>query len=271
MMFVADLDDGRLEVVDGVQRIRTLESFTNGDLLLNGLDRLPSLNGSRFADLPESQQRKFGTKALRVVVLEDSTTAEIRQELFDRINTSPLRAKDAEIRRGAQAGPFAKFISECAANELFRRLCPISEMLLARREDEELVVRFFAYSQQYRQFKHDVDRFLTAFVRNHRDEFDKQGMRNEFERMLSFVSRFFPHGFAKTAAHTTTPRVRFEAISVGVNLALRENPALVPPPVKAWIDSGEFQKQVTTHASNSGPRLRGRVEYVRNQLLGRTS
>lgn len=31
MMFVADTDDGRLEIVDGAQRIQTLEWFVNND------------------------------------------------------------------------------------------------------------------------------------------------------------------------------------------------------------------------------------------------
>jgi hypothetical protein len=267
MMFVADLDDGRLEVVDGAQRMRTLESYTNGDLRLNHLDRLPRLNGSTFSNLPESQRRKFGTKALRVVVLEDSTTAETRQEIFDRINTSPMRARPAEIRRGAQAGPFADFLTRCAREPLFRELCPISDMLIARREDEELVLRFFAYSDNYKLFKHDVEKFLTEFFKEHQQDFDEKLLIKEFHGMLKFVNLYFPHGFAKTSGSTTTPRVRFEAISVGVNLALREQPNLHPPPVTLWLDSEEFKKHITTHASNSGPRLRGRIEFVRDHLL----
>lgn len=269
MMFVADLDDGRLEIVDGAQRIQTLEAFMGNDLKLSGLRRLPGLNGFCFRDLPDPQQRKMGTKALRMVVLEDSTTSETRQEIFDRINTTPLRARGAEIRRGSFAGPFTQFISQCAANRLFRRLCPISQMLLNRREDEELVLRFFAYSDLYRAFKHDVERFLAEYLRSHRTNFDEERKSKEYVAMLNFVERHFPHGFAKSKSARSTPRVRFEAISVGVNLALREDPALTPPPVSGWINSEEFEKQTTTHASNSGPRLRSRVEYVRDMLLGR--
>jgi hypothetical protein len=271
MMFVADLDDGRLEVVDGAQRIFTLESFLSGELELTHLERLPSLIGFRFTDLPESQQRKLGTKALRVVVLEDSTTEATRQEIFDRVNTSPLAARPAEIRRGAHQGPFAKFLVKCAANPLFRKLCPISDMMRARREDEELPLRFFAYSDRYKTFKHDVDAFLTAFLRDQQSGFDEAKLRGEFDRMLQFVQAYFPYGFAKAQGFKSTPRVRFEAISVGVNLALRAAPALVPPPVLGWIDSDEFRSHVTTHASNSGPRMRNRIEFVRDRLLGRAA
>ena len=91
-------------------------------------------------------------------------------------------------------------------------------------------------------------------------------MSREFDRMLSFVEKYFPHGFGKGPNSKATPRVRFEAIAVGVNLALRANPELIPTDV-SWLQSDEFTTHTTTHASNSLPRLRGRVEFVRDRLL----
>src|SRR5690349_21712721 len=38
MIFLAQTDDGRLEIVDGAQRIQTLEQFLNDDLRLSGLE-----------------------------------------------------------------------------------------------------------------------------------------------------------------------------------------------------------------------------------------
>jgi hypothetical protein len=271
MMFVADMEDGRLEIVDGAQRIQTLEEFTNSDLQLEGLLRLPSLNGFKFSDLPLAQQRKLGTKALRVVVLEDSTSAELRQEVFDRVNTSGMRARASEIRRGALTGPFMDFVKELAHDKRFMSLCPISGRTRMRREDEELVLRFLAYSERYKDFRHDVDLFLDRFARDHRTDFNGERFRREFTRTMEFVERHFPNGFAKTSDAQSTPRVRFEAIAVGTNLALRSKPDLCPTNVVAWLRSTEFEVHTTTHASNSGPRLRGRIEYVRDQLLGTAS
>ena len=56
MMFVADMEDGRLEIVDGAQRIQTLEAFQDDSLQLDGLTRLASLNGFKHSDLPIPQQ-----------------------------------------------------------------------------------------------------------------------------------------------------------------------------------------------------------------------
>lgn len=267
MMFVADMEDGRLEIVDGAQRIRTLEEFTNSDLRLEGLKRLQALNGFLYSDMPLAQQRKFGTKALRVVVLEDTTTEELRREVFDRVNTSGMKARASEVRRGALTGPFMEFVKELASDQRFVALCPISERMRKRREDEELVLRFLAYSDAYKDFRHDVDAFLDRYAKANRSKFDSKRLKSEFDRTMQFVEQHFPYGFGKGPEARITPRVRFEAIAVGTNLALRSQPDLKPADVRRWLGSEEFERHTTTHASNSGPRLRGRVEFVRNRLL----
>ena len=152
-MFLADTDDGRLEIVDGAQRIQTLEAFINDDIVLHNLERLPSLNGFKFSDLTLSQQRKFKNRALRMIILEDTTTIDVRHEIFKRINTSGERARPSEIRRGGYKGPFMEFIKKCSNDPLFLKLCPISEKMKLRREGEELIIRFFSYSDSYKKFR----------------------------------------------------------------------------------------------------------------------
>lgn len=266
MMFVADIDDGRLEIVDGAQRIQTLEQFCNNDLVLQGLKILNALEGFTYGSMSISQQRKFNTKALRLVVLEDSTSMQRRQEIFHRINTSSVKANYGEVRRGNYDTPFMKSIIKCTKDPRFIEVCPISKNLLDRREHEELVLRFFAYSESYKRFRHDVGKFLDKFLIDNAQTFDTERGEREFKNSIDFVGRYFPSGFAKANKSTQTPRVRFEAISVGVNLALREQPNLVPKNM-SWLNSKEFIEHTTTHASNSGPKLRARIEYVRDQLL----
>ncbi len=266
MMFFAEMDDGRLEIVDGAQRMRTLESFVNGDLELVRLEKLDLLNGFRYSDLSLPQRRKFCSRPMRIVILEERTTAKLRHELFRRINTRGERASQSEIPKGAFPGRLMDFLHECGQDAAFRKLCPISDSLRARQEPVELILRFFAYSDRYKKFRHDVHKFLDAFASDHRTEFDEERFSDEYHRMLRFVGAHFPHGFAKAPNSRLTPRVRFEAISVGVNLALRIAPTLVPADV-SWLSSKEFAEQTTTHASNSRPRLKKRVEYVRDRLL----
>lgn len=265
-MFLADCSDGRQEIIDGAQRMQTIVEFYNNDLRLSYMEKLTTLNGFKFKDLSEAQQRKFLNKSLRIIVLEENTPSASRQDLFYRINTTGIKANDSEIRRGSYPGPFTTFIEMCSKNTIFEKLSPMSEDRVNRYERFEFVLRFFAYLNEYKKFKHDVNGFLNNYLRKNLYNFDKEKFQMEFERMLLFVQRTFPYGFAKSENAKATPRVRFEAISVGVALALREKPDLQVSDT-SWINSDEFREYTTSDASNNEGKLRQRVEYVKEQLL----
>ena len=265
-IFTADRD-GRLEIVDGSQRIRCLYAFVNDQLVLTNLKKLNHLNGFKFSDLPLSRQRRFNRHTLRMIELTGKAGPEITVDIFERINTGSDTLKSMEIRKGLFGGEFYKFIAECADNPKFVELTPISVGVAKREEGEEMILRFFAYSENYLEFKHSVRDFLDDYLKTKNKGFDKKQMKAEFVRILAFFDKFFPYGFKKSATANTTPRVRFEAISVGVNLALQKNPKLIPPPIN-WLDSPAFQAHTRSDASNSKPKVRGRIEFVRDKLLG---
>lgn len=267
-MFFADVEDGRCEIIDGAQRTQALEEFTNEDdgLILSDLKKLTCLNGFKYKDIPDYFQKKFSKTNLRVIILSDETTIDIRQEIFNRINTGGEKANSIEIRRGSYTGPFMDFIKKCTDNIAFKKICPVSETTKKRYEDLELVLRFFAFLNNYQKFNHRVDEFLDEYVEANQDNFDKEQFKKEFENMVNFIDKFFPNGCKKSPKARSTPRVRFEAISVGVGLALRKNSDLHLVSME-WLESDEFKKHTTTHASNSPMRVRGRIEYVRDCLL----
>lgn len=277
-IFVADLrpkqedyedDLARLEIVDGTQRIRTLDRFLNNDLKLCGLEKLKKLNNFKFSDLPLARQRRFNRATIRMIVLTEKADEETRRDMFERINTGSVQLNDMEKRRGISPGPFVNLLEELAKDPKFIKLCPISEALIKKREPEEFVLRFFAYLNNYHNFDRQVNVFLNEYLEKHNNpEIDKDGMRSEFHQMLDFVEKYFPNGFSKSKGHVKTPRIRFEAISVGVALALREKPDLEPKSIK-WLDSPEFKEYTTSDASNSRPKVIKRIEYVRDQLLGK--
>ena len=265
-MFFGNCENGKIEIIDGAQRLQTLRDFIDDTLKLKGLSKLDSLNKFRFSDLSEAQQRKFKDKTLRVITLDENTTNDVRQDLFNRINTSGVKANDSEVRRGSYPGKLTDFIEDCCRNELFIKLCPVSKRSEERYERFELVLRFFAYTNNYLSFVHDVNTFLDKFLVDNMDTFDEEQYRAEFLAMLNFVRTYFGNGFAKLPNSTTTPRVRFEAIAVGVALALRSAPRLAPKDM-TWLDSADFKRWTTSDASNNQSKLRGRIEYVRDQLL----
>lgn len=267
LMFFSDTEDGRCEIIDGAQRTQTLESFMANDLVLKNLKKLDLVNNFTYNDIPDYFKKKFKKTNIRIVVLSDETTLDIRQEIFTRINTSGKKANDIEVRRGKfMESEFMKFIKKCAEDEIFLKVCPISETLKKRYEGQELVLRFFAYLNNYKNFNHRVDQFIDDYVDNNMSSFNEEKYFLEFKNMLTFVEKNFPYGFAKSENAKSTPRVRFEAISVGVALALREKPNLKINNID-WIESEEFRIHTTSHASNSPKRVIGRIEYVRDMLL----
>jgi len=274
-IFAADVGqgdrEGALEIIDGSQRIRTLDNFLSNKLELVGLKKLKQAIGMRFSDLSKPRQMRFKRTTVRVIELTEKADEDARREMFDRLNSGGTRLTTMEVRRGVVDGAFMTFITECAANEQFKALVPLSERNAKRKEYEEIVLRYFAYLNNYQSFQKSVDDFLTDYLISKNGSFsdaDKQTMLEEFVRMLNFVSQHFPNGFKRTG-YKTVPRIRFEAISVGVSLALREKPGLAPGDINQWLDSSEFIKHTRSDASNSRPKLVNRIHYVRDNLLGK--
>lgn len=269
-LFLAEVDDeeGRLEIVDGSQRIRTLAEFLAGKLVLSDLEKVPLLNGYTFDQLPLARQRKFNRTTIRIIALSDEADEETRRDLFERINTGSDPLRDMEQRRGIMRGPFITFIEECAAHPLLEKLAPLSPSYVKRREREEFALRFFAYAERYLDFNKSVKEFLDEYVKAKNADFNETAMKAEYEQMLRFVDKYFPEKGFRRRNFKTAKRVRFEAIAVGVSLALRSDAALRPRDTEEWSEGKEFLKLTTSDSSNSKPRVKQRIEYVRDHLLG---
>lgn len=275
-MFFADTEDGRTEIVDGAQRMNALASFVNGDLTLRGLKILTSVNGKVYSELPIEVQRRFNNASFRVVYLEEGTTFDVRQEIFRRINSSGVRLKSQEIRRGSMDGAFTSLASDLSKSDLFVELAPLSETARKHYDDMELVTRFFAYSDSYPSFDGYKDRvaaYLDEYTETMNDKFEQQPeLRDEytarFNKMLEYVKGGLDGlGFRKTPTGKSTPHARFEAISVGVAVALNENPNL-PVQDMSWVSDDEFQVLVRSDSANVKTKLKARIDYVANRLLG---
>ncbi len=277
-IFVADIDDsereesdGRLEVVDGSQRLRTLYRFSNDNLQLMNLERLLSLEGKKFSELPLSRQRRLLRTSIRMIELTQ-IDEEGRRTMFDRLNTGGTLLTEMEKRRGTQDSPFLDLITELSTNKRFKKLVPLSKAKINHKDDQELILRFFAYRYNYVNFKKQVRVFLDDFIEDNKnlDKRSKIDFTNDFDNMLFFIENNFQFGFKKTKNARSVPRVRFEAISAGVSLAIDEQPSLVNKKNldTSWVLSPEFHDKVTSDGANSKPKVAERIEYVKNKILG---
>jgi hypothetical protein len=274
-LFFWEMGDGRLEIVDGSQRLRTIEEFILGDFRLGDLEALAKISGFCFADLPESRQRKIKNRSIRGIVLNEHADDQARFDMFERINTSSKVANKAEVRRGALAGPFMTLVIELAKLPKFVALAPVSEKLILEREHEELVIRFFAYGDGLDGYRDRPSQFLFEYAKRMNAAFSEaptlvEQYRERFIDTMNFIAKTFPHGFRRTEKGEATPRARFEALAIGSFLALRENARLRqrPPDVSGWINGKQFSDIAGGDGANAIARLRNRMNFVRDRLIG---
>lgn len=276
-MFFYQANDGRMEIVDGSQRMRSMRAFLNENLRLRDLVLVPELNGFTYSDLPKDRRNKLEDVTIRTIILDNETDASTRAEMFARINRMGTTANEAEIRRGSIPGPITDLITELAETEKFIELTPMSAKTASQREREELVTRFFAYVSlnktpdgRFPGYKDRPKKFLFDYLKaaNMKAAEDHQlvgQMREEFELVLDFVKDTFPLGFKKSENANTIPRVRFEAISVGTALALRQNPSLIVSMdiVSERMQRDNFDKVVVSDGANVRSKLEGRIDLVK--------
>jgi len=280
LMFLAENQEGRMEIVDGSQRIRTLAAFLKDELQLSGLLKLTNLNQMKFSQLPQSRQRKIKNSPLRTIVLRDNTTEDVKNDIFERINRGSDPLYSMEKRKGIFKGKFNDFIyKECAINDTFKRLTPLAPLVANRQEHEELILRFFGLYDAYPSFSFTnttgVATYLDSYLQSMNEQVKSnqkllQDKRNLFNNMLTFVSEAFPYGFAKTKGATQVSRVYFEAISIGAALALKEKPGLRVQKEETlrWLSTRELMNLTAgKYKTHSKQRICQRIEYVKGKLL----
>lgn len=277
IIFVAENSSGRLEIVDGSQRVRTLAAFLNGELKLSNLEKLTKMNGFSFSELPISRQRKIKNTPIRMIVLSEYATEDVKNDLFERINRGSDLLRNMEKRKGIYRGPFTSFIyDECAKNPLLKALAPLAKTVDNRQEHEELILRFFTLidnAPKYSSFNKGVGYTLDDYLKNQNLNFtenEKQIKKKQFDDMLNFVAKNYEHGFCKRPGQGVS-RIFFEAISVGSHLALQERPdiTLNKINVSTWLSDRNFHSAVAgKYHTHTPEKIRLRIDYVTRKLIG---
>ena len=285
-IFVADIVDdtsksedlARLEIIDGTQRIRTLSQFITNKLTLNNLEELENLNGFKFKDLPLSRRRRFNRTSIKMIQLTEKANEKTRRDIFERLNTGSVELNEMEKRRGIRPGKFLDLIEELSKSSQLHDLCSFTQTEIDKKDPQEFVLRFFAflsnYQNHYKNFSSKkIHKFLDDYLEqeNSSQSLHIDAMKNEFDSMLNFVQKYFRdslHIYRKmTNRYEPTTRIKFESITVGIALALRENQDLMPKSI-SFVNSDEFKEFTKSDGSSSKKKVIRRIEYVRDQLLG---
>lgn len=175
-IFVFQTDDGRWELIDGLQRLSTILEFI-GSLpgyepsSLNGTNYLPALAGKYWEPHPPSTKNGIGTslqiqikrQRIRVEILKKESDNNAKYELFQRLNTGGTKLSEQEIRHCVVVmlnQTAASLMTRLAQNVDFKAVTCLTEDQVAKKFDEELVLRYFAIANIDYQNGLDVHDFL---------------------------------------------------------------------------------------------------------------
>jgi Protein of unknown function DUF262 len=148
LIYLAEEPDGRTVVIDGQQRLMAIFDYLDNKYPLKGLGPTKNtLDKSYFRDLDETLQGKIEDLELSVVEIKRESDAEIRFELFERLNTGATSLNDQELRNCVYRGDYNDFIKDLATDATFRKLLGLKDAH-ARMADVELVLRFMAFRDQ---------------------------------------------------------------------------------------------------------------------------
>lgn len=275
-LFMAANADGTWELIDGVQRLSTLIHFTgderarniiglNEPLVLSGLEKLPSFNKHSFQELPQSAQMQFQLKPLKVTTISDKSDRSVRFDLFERLNTGGVVLTSQEIRSCVYRGQFNELLRELATRSNFKTVVRLPNERQLDGTQEELVLRFFAYLDRYTEFRHSVKEFLNDYMRDNAHVVNFRDKVTLFDDVFSQLAQALPEGISR-ATRNTTPLNLYEAVTVGAALAHQEQGFISVDGIQDWIHSEQL-RELTTGATNSNPRVKGRIEYCRDKFM----
>lgn len=279
-LFMATNSDSTWEVIDGLQRLTSIVNFIGDDdvrlrinanttkLKISGLEKISTMNGSYFEDLPMSVQHMFMTRPIRVTVLNDKSDFSVRYDLFERLNTGGVILHPQEIRNCVYIGEFKDFIKECSENVFFKNSVKMTESSERTGNREELILKFFAYYEDRNLFVHSVKEFLNDFMEKKTKRFPNRGaLRELFNQTFEIINEFLPMGIVRGNRVNITPLVLFEAISIGVaDLIVNKNANLITAVKLQALLNNEDLKRLTTGATNSRNKLNERIDYVTNYV-----
>lgn len=189
MFYVSGDEEGKLTVVDGLQRLSAIRDFvlkedykpTNtkglGDgMRLQGLEFLTDYEGMTFNELPINMQNRINETEFTFTIINPGTPEEVKRNIFKRINTGGEGLKPQEIRNALYAGKSTELLKILATSNAFKN-ATTSSVRSNRMESYEVVLRGIAFilrdSESYPK-NGNMDKFLgdTMIILNSYPEFD---------------------------------------------------------------------------------------------------
>ncbi len=197
VFYLAEDDEGNLIVVDGLQRLSTLNRFADNELKLKLPDRT-DLNRKKFKDLSPKLQNRFDDFNLIVYVIDHEIDDRALLDIFDRVNSGePLTRQ--QMRNCLYMGNGTKFLKDESKTDIFLDATGGS-LRTDKMRDREFVNRFCAFRILDINNYKDMDAFLreSLLEMNRLTSSSLSDLSKEFRNSLhNNYNLFDKHAFRK--------------------------------------------------------------------------
>jgi len=282
-IFVAEDDNGRWELVDGLQRLSTVLSFfgilkvmpKKNNWILEDGDIVKSLEGFSNSELPMKLQLNVKRATCRVEIIKWDSQYDMRFELFNRLNTGGTPLTDQEIRNCIFRGVTSKFndfLKKLSQNQKFVELIGASEKEIHELYLEELVLRFMTMYKNYNNIKFSMGQQMTNFMKNavYYDNFKYDIYESIFNRVIDILYPCGPEIFK--SKNGVFGKGYFDVIMIGVaeniHLYSQATPRELKNKVFQEVRKDAVIQRITRRGGNNAvQRVRNRIKEA-NRIFG---
>ena len=198
VFYMAEDDQGRMVVVDGLQRLSTFTRFLRNELKLNLPDR-SALHHKTFSDLESKLQNRVEDCNLIFYIIDTKVPERARLDIFERVNSGePLTRQ--QMRNSLFMGRGTRFLKTESRTPTFLEATGAS-LNPKKMRDREFVNRFCAFQLlNLDDYRGDMDEFLANCLRrmNRMDDAGLSQLSAEFQRgLINNFMLFDRHAFRK--------------------------------------------------------------------------
>lgn len=172
-IFLEKETDQKLLVIDGNQRLKTLQFFYSGKFIDGKIFALEYVQNDyldkTYGSLDEDDRRKLDDALIHATVVrqdEPSNDNSSIYHIFERLNTGGKALSSQEIRACIYHGKFNELLNELNENYNWRVIYGKKQQRL---KDQELILRFFALYFNFDGYKRTMKNFLNIFMNTNRE------------------------------------------------------------------------------------------------------
>jgi len=233
-----DGDSKTLNIIDGQQRLKTLQRYLSGTFSISNSDSIhEDLRGCYFNNqvikstkskvLEDADARTLSDSILHSIVISPDPSSDSSEygyeynnaviQIFRRLNTSGKPLQPQEVRSCIFYGPFDNLLHELNGLESWRNLFGAKH---SRYKDVEAILRFFALFEDLTDYKAPMPSFLDKYMEKNRkiDVGRVEMLRNLFT--LTSDTLFNACGSSLFKTGTTFLLSKFDAVTVGLAKAM---------------------------------------------------